>query len=115
VLIDSTSPAASLIPGLRAQGVNVKSGSPGDMAKACGMWFGEVLARRLTHGNQDAVNAALLAATPRDIGKAGGWGWDRRDGTTNIAPLVAHSLARLAASEKRPAGRRSSERRAVVL
>lgn len=117
VVIDSMSPAASLIPGLRAAGVDVKSGGPSDMAKACGMWFGEVIAGRLTHGNQDSVNTALLGATQRDIGKAGGWGWDRRDPTTNIAPLVSHSLARLAASSKRnpTKERRTGSRRAVVL
>lgn len=116
VLIDSMSPAASLIPGLKAQGVDVKSGTSGDMAKACGMWLGEVVAGRLTHGNQDALNTALLAATQRDIGTAGGWGWDRRDGTTNIAPLVSHTLARLAASIKRKSqGRATSARKAVIL
>lgn len=117
VVIDSMSPAASLIPALKAQGVTVHTGTASDMAKACGLWFGEVLAGRLTHGNQPAVNAALMAATQRDIGTAGGWGWDRRD-HTNIAPLVAHTLARLAASLKRKPsgrGRSTSGRKAVVL
>lgn len=118
VVIDSMSPAASLIPGLKALGVNVKTGTAGDMAKACGMWFGEVVADRLTHGNQGSVNTALMAATQRDIGTAGGWGWDRRD-QTNIAPLVAHTLSRLAASlQRKPSGRgraTSSGRKAVVL
>lgn len=109
VVIDSMSPAASLIPGLKALGVDVRTGTAGDMAKACGLWFGEVVDGRLTHGNQPAVNAALLAAVQRDIGTAGGWGWDRRD-HTNIAPLVAHSLSRLAASFKR---KRTGESRAV--
>lgn len=117
VVIDSMSPAASLIPGLRAVGVDAKTGTAGDMAKACGLWLGEVQAHRLTHANQDAVNAALIAATQRDIGNAGGWGWDRRDPNSNIAPLVAHSLARLAATYKRKRSdeSRTSERRAVVL
>lgn len=118
VVIDSMSPAASMIPGLKALGVDVRSGTAGDMAKACGMWFGEVVDDRLTHGNQPAVNTALLGATQRDIGTAGGWGWDRRDPTVNIAPLVAHSLARLAASFKRKRsgqGRATSGRRATVL
>lgn len=117
VVIDSMSPAASLIPGLKALGVNVHTGTAGDMAKACGMWFGEVVAGRLSHGNQPSVNTALMAATQRDIGTAGGWGWDRRD-STNIAPLVAHTLARLAASLKRKPsgrGRSSNGRKAVVL
>lgn len=118
VVIDSMSPAKSLIPGLKALGVDVRTGTAGDMAAACGMWYGEVVADRLTHGNQDSVNTALLAATQRDIGTAGGWGWDRRDNTTNIAPLVAHSLARLAASFKRKRsgqGRATSGRKAVIL
>lgn len=101
VAIDSMSPAKSLIPALRALGVNVKTTGAGDMSAACGLWFGEYLAGRLTHGNQESVNLAIEAATQRDIGTAGGWGWDRRDDQTNIAPLVAHTLARFAASTKR--------------
>lgn len=110
VVIDSMSPAKSLIPGLLALGVNVKTSTAGDMSAACGLWFGEHLAGRLTHGNQDSVNAAILAATQRDIGTAGGWGWDRRDDQTNIAPLVAHTLARYAASFER---KRTGEGRSV--
>ena len=57
--------------------------------------------------------------TQRDIGNAGGWGWDRTD-HTNIAPLVAHTLARLAASFKRKRSSdqersRGTRRRAVVM
>lgn len=119
VLIDSMSPAASLIPGLKAQGVRVHVGTSADMSRACGMWFGDVVDRRLTHGGQPSVDAALADATKRDIGTAGGWGWNRRAG--NIAPLVAHSLARYAASLRRKTattgqGRTStgSRRKAVV-
>jgi hypothetical protein len=116
VLIDSMSPAASLIPGLKALGVTVRSGSSSDMAKACGLWLGEVVEGLLTHGNQDSVTDALMQATQRDIGTAGGWGWNRRDEHMNIAPLVAHSLARLAANFRRkPTKRSDGQRRAVVL
>lgn len=118
VVIDSMSPAASLIPGLRAQGVNVHQGSSYDMAKACGLWYGEVSAGRMTHANQGSVTGALLAATQREIGEAGGWGWSRKDASANIAPLVSHTLSRLAASlNKKPSsGRKAkSDRRAVVL
>lgn len=104
VVIDGQSPAASLIPGLKALGVNVKTGAAADMSKGCGMWLGEVIAGRLTHGNQDSVNTGLLGATQRDIGTAGGWGWNRKDPATNIAPLVAHTLARYAASLERKRG-----------
>jgi hypothetical protein len=55
-----------------------------------------------------------MGARKRAIGKAGGWGWDRRDPELNIAPLVAATLARFGASlVKKPNGTR--ERRAVVL
>lgn len=118
VVIDSMSPAASLVPGLKALGVWVHSGTSGDMAKACGLWFGGVVAGRLTHGNQESVTTALLGATQRDIGTAGGWGWDRRDPSVNIAPLVAHGLARLAATFKRKPSTRdrtSSGRKGTVI
>lgn len=94
VVIDHYSPAASLVPRLKQAGRKVKVTGSGDMAKACGLWLGEVEAGRLTHADQGALNDAVEAAKKRAIGKAGGWGWDRRDENSNIAPLVSHTLAR---------------------
>lgn len=98
VLIDSMSPAASMIPVLKARGVKVHASSAGDMAKACGQLKSDVEAGRLTHADQESVNAAREGARKRAIGKAGGWGYDRSDPSVNIAPLVAVTLARLGAS-----------------
>lgn len=98
VLIDSMSPAASMIPELKARGVKVRAGTSGDMAKACGMVQSEVEAGRLTHADQESVNDAREGARKRAIGKAGGWGYDRSNAAVNIAPLVAVTLARLEAS-----------------
>jgi hypothetical protein len=42
VVIDSMSPAASMIPALKARGVKVHTGTAGDMAKACGLVKSEV-------------------------------------------------------------------------
>jgi hypothetical protein len=97
VVIDSYSPAASMIPALKAAHVKVRAGTSGDMAKACGMFVSDVEAGRLTHANQESVNDARAGARKRAIGSAGGWGYDRSNAGVNIAPLVAVTLARHAA------------------
>ena len=122
VIIDGMSPAASMIPTLKARGVKVHAGTAGDMAKACGLTVSDLNDGRLTHADQEAVNDARSGCRKRGIGQAGGWGLDRTDPSVNIAPMVAVVLARLAASmtkrrtgEGRTAGNRTaSNRRAVV-
>jgi hypothetical protein len=111
VVIDSMSPAASMIPALKARGVKVHTGTSGDMQKACGLFLSEVEARRLTHADQESVNDAREGVRKRAIGTAGGWGYDRSNPSVNIAPLVAVTLARLGASmtkqvQARPGGGR---------
>lgn len=101
VVIDDQSPAASMIPTLKARGVRVHRGTAPDMAKACGLLASEVEAGRLTHADQQAVNEAREGARKRSVGSAGGWGYDRSDPSVNIAPLVAVTLARLGASMAR--------------
>lgn len=101
VVIDSMSPAASMIQPLKALHVKVQPGSSGDMQKACGLFVSEVESERLTHADQESVNAAREGARKRAIGTAGGWGYDRRDPSVNIAPLVAVTLARFAATHSR--------------
>jgi hypothetical protein len=98
VLIDSMSPAASLIPVLKAKGVKVHVSSANDMGKACGLVVSDLESERLTHADQKALNLARENVRKRMIGKAGGWGYDRSDPAVNIAPMVAVSLARLAAT-----------------
>ncbi|MGW4090050.1 terminase [Nocardia sp. NPDC004750] len=121
VVIDNASPAASLAPALRARGVRVVTTTAPDMARACGLWVGKVGAQRFTHSGQEAVGDALAGARKRAIGTAGGWGWDRRDESVNIAPIVALTLALFAASMVKPKtttpgrnGRTSRGRRAAV-
>lgn len=98
VVIDSMSPAASMIPPLKARGVKVHVGTSSDMQKACGLVASDVDGGRLTHADQESLNEAREGARRRAIGKAGGWGYDRTDPSVNIAPLVAVTLARLGAS-----------------
>ena len=98
VVVDGQSPAASMVPALRAAGVQVVVTSAADMAKACGAFYDAVLEERLTHFDQTPLNAALSGARKRPIGAAGGWGWDRKDYSINLAPLVSVTLARFGAT-----------------
>jgi hypothetical protein len=97
VMIDAKSPASSMIPALRARRVKVLTGNENDMARGCGLVASDVEAGRLTHADQEPLNDAREGARKRAIGTAGGWGYDRKDPTVNIAPLVAVTLARVAA------------------
>ena len=117
VVIDAMSPAASMVPTLKARRANVHVGTAGDMAKGCGLLVSELEGGRLTQGDQESVNAAREGARKRAIGTAGGWGYDRSDPTVRIHPLVAVTLALLGASmnRRKPTGdkRRTSGRRVV--
>lgn len=98
VMIDGYSPAASMIPALKARRVKVLTGSAADMSKGCGLVASETTAATLTHGDQESVNAAREGARKRAIGTAGGWGYDRSDPSVEIQPLVAVTLARTASA-----------------
>lgn len=119
VVIDSASPAASLAPVLRARGVRVLTTSGADMAKACGQMVDKLGLSKFTHADQEPVNEAAKGARKRAIGTAGGWGYDRRDESVNIAPLVALTLALFGAlaTKKRNGGngRTDSGRRKAVV
>ena len=105
VIVDAKSPASSMIPALRARKVKVLTGNENDMARGCGLFASDLEAGRLTHFDQEALNDAREGARKRAIGTAGGWGYDRKDPSVNIAPLVAVTLARVAATiTKKPTG-----------
>lgn len=114
VVIDSQSPAASMVPALKARGVKVHAGSASDMSKACGLIVSDLEAGRLTHADQEALNEARDGARKRAIGTAGGWGYDRKDPSVQIHPLVAVTLARLGAAMKKPTNSSKSGGRRVV-
>jgi hypothetical protein len=98
VLIDAKSPASSMIPALKARKVKVLTGNENDMARGCGLIVSDLEAGRLTHADQESVNDAREGARKRAIGTAGGWGYDRKDPTVRIHPIVAVTLARVAAA-----------------
>lgn len=98
VVIDGASPAATLVPALTAARVKVVLTTARDMARACGAFTDDVVAGRVSHAGQPALDAAVAGARRRPVGDAGAWGWDRRpDVATFLAPLVAVTLARYGA------------------
>lgn len=118
VAIDALSPAASLIPSLKARKVKVIVTNATDMSKACGGWYGDVVGGRLSHADQEPLNDALAGAEKRKIGDAGGWGWDRKDPAVNLAPLVSVTLAHFAAvvtNKPKTSKQLEGRRRAVVM
>jgi hypothetical protein len=74
------------------------------VCRACIGFIDDVKTGLLTHAdspNQD-LDAAVDGARRRPVGDAGGYAWDRRDGTP-VSPLVAATLAHYgAAAHGRP-------------
>lgn len=116
VLIDALSPASALMPELKARRINVRQTTAGDMVKGCGLFENRAKAGTLTHADQVSVNEALEGGRKRMIRDAGGWGWDRKDPTVAIHPIVAATLALLGAtSSRRKTSIQDSGRKAVIL
>lgn len=92
VVLDPTSAAGSLIPGLQDAGIEPQLVSGREMAQACGAFYDLVVEDRgVRHLGQPQLSAALSVAKKRDLGDA--WGWHRKNSGVNIAPLVAVTLA----------------------
>lgn len=108
VLVDSVSPASSLVPELRARKCKVRVSTAADMSRGCGLFENAVKSGTITHAGQHSISDALIGARKRPIRDAGGWGWDRSDPTREIHPLVAATLALLGATENKRAGRSGS-------
>jgi phage terminase large subunit-like protein len=119
VVIDSESPAASMIVDLENAGVNVDVTSAANMAAACGAVENRLKAGTLTHGGQMSVTDAVVKnGKRRPIRGAGGWGWDRRNPSSQIQQAVAMTLALYGATKHKRATRRRRDetgREAVVL
>lgn len=94
VVVDGSSPAASLIPALTVARVKTVLTTARDMGRACGAFLDDVASGRLSHACQAQLDAAVAGARRRPVGDAGLWAWDRRDGGVFVAPLVACTLAR---------------------
>jgi len=105
----------SLIPDLVARGVNVRKVQPTgvEMVQGCGAFESRIDADMLTHADQQRLAYAVAGAKRRPIRDTGGWGWDRRNQTSQIHPLVAVTLALFGATSARR--RNTGKRREAVI
>jgi hypothetical protein len=88
---DGTGAAASLIPELEHEGIEVKTFSAAEHASACGGFYDLVESESLRQIGQHELIAALRGASKRHLG--GAWAWNRRTSLVDISPLVAVTLA----------------------
>lgn len=91
VVIDTGSPAASLIAELEKNNIGVMAIHLRDYARACGSFFDAVQAKTICHLDDPNLRTAIQGSTKRPLGDS--WAWNRQS-TTNITPLVAVTLAR---------------------
>jgi hypothetical protein len=110
IVLDAASPAASLIPDLQAAKVKLVVTGARDMAQACGAFYDAATDGTLVHIDSPLLNRAVAGARKRNIGSEGGWGWNRKDNTIDITPLVAVTLAMHGLSTKRRRGSRAPKR-----
>ena len=112
VVIDTQSPALSLLPDLRARHVKVTVTGARELGQATGRMLDMLSARTVTHlpdTAQPALADAALAVTLRPVGHGGLTAWQRAGIDVDISPLVACTLALHGAfTSKRHPGRRQA-------
>ena len=117
VVIHGSSPARTLVPGLKQRGVKVVVTAGPDMATAHGLFVSDLTGRRLTHAGQKPLTDGLMAARTKSYGDAGAKVWEF--GTPGIAAVITVTLARFGASLNRrrstAAAGAGNSRRAVVI
>lgn len=97
VVIDEKSPAAVFIPKLRRalakEGLRVRVvvTTANEMTDACSQFFDAAHAEELAHIGQVQLTESLYSARKRSIGDR--WAWNRKSPESNIAPIVAVTLA----------------------
>jgi hypothetical protein len=89
--IERGSPAASFLPLLAEQGIEVQEVSPAEHAQAVGMILDAITDDTLRHIGGASLNVAAFAAELRRSGETVTWA--RRDSKSDISPLVAVTLA----------------------
>lgn len=102
LVCDGAGPAGSLLAGLQSAGIEVTVATTRQHIHACGLFFQGVtgespsgeedtLYRRIVHIGQVELNEAIAGSDRRQVNDA--WLWTRRTSNTDIAPLVAATLA----------------------
>lgn len=91
VAVDPSGPAAFVIADLERAGVAVLKVGGQAMGQACGHLYTSVTEGQIRVGLHADLNRA--AASARTQPKGDSWVWARRDGASDVSPLVALTLA----------------------
>lgn len=119
VVVDGSSPAASVVEDLLRLKVKVTVTTAREVAESFGVFYDGVHEGTVRHTSQGQLNASLAVARKREL--MGGSAWSRKNATSDITPVVACTLALWGAQSskvKRPgsgAGRSNGGRVATVL
>jgi len=84
-------PAGKLIVPIVNEGVQPVLVTGQELAQACGSFYGLVLENAVRHLGQPDLNAAVGGARKRTSGQS--WVWSAKDGSVEVAPLYAVTLA----------------------
>lgn len=90
--IDAGGPAASLIPDLEDEGLDLVKLSARDYTKACARVYDAIAEGRLRHRGDQVLTTAVLGAGRRTLGESG-WAWARRHATVDVVPVEAVTVA----------------------
>ncbi|MFF2082123.1 hypothetical protein ACFVXG_46190, partial [Kitasatospora sp. NPDC058162] len=93
VVIDGQSPAAPLIEPLETAGIPVIVTGAQYMGTSCANFYRKAMSGEMVHLDQPTLNSAVADARKRNIGAEGLWGWNRKNTTVDITPLVSATLA----------------------
>ena len=94
VVLEATSPAGALVPGLRSKGVQVRELSAAEVTRACGTFYDDVADGRVQiriGPFHEYLEAAVAAVAKQPVGDTWRWGRKRLD---PITPLMVVTLAR---------------------
>lgn len=95
----TSAPVASLLPALRAAGLNVLPVAGGDLSAACGAFYDGVVEGRVRVRRHPSLDAAVKGAAKEAAGKGGAFTWARRGTSVDISPLMAATVGLWAAGK----------------
>jgi hypothetical protein len=91
VICDSKGPAASLVPELGQEGVEITKMTTDEHVQACGFLLDAVDQAKLRHRGGQELVSAIRGASKRPLGDA--FAWSRKNSSVDITPLCAATFA----------------------
>ncbi|MDD7384754.1 MAG: terminase family protein [Actinomycetaceae bacterium] len=92
IVVDARSPAATLLPELKARRLKVTVTGTDDMADACAGFYDSCVEGTLRHIGQPQLTVAMQNARKRTI-SGDRWAWNRKSSDSDITPIVSATLA----------------------